>query len=150
MGRDSAVRVDGVDAFRRNVDLVLADGGAEGEKLAVDVREADAVVIDEIERADARTGQRLDRVAADAADAEHRHAASGEFLHGVMAKEQFGSGKLIQHTIILNHIVVGQRHVHQVGQRDAGKIILGQLVIALPDRQRPALGRAGAGHGVRL
>lgn len=53
MGCDGAVRVDGADALRRDVDLVLADRGAEGEKLAVDVGEADAVVIDEIERADA-------------------------------------------------------------------------------------------------
>ena len=69
--------------------------------MAVDVGQADLIIIDEIQRADAATGQRLDGIAAHAADAEDRHTGLVQLFHGLVAKQQFGSRKLIEHSVPL-------------------------------------------------
>ena len=82
---NDGVRVDLLDALLRHVHLVLAHGPARGEDLAVQIRQADPVVVDEVQRADAAAHQRLHRVAAHAADAEHGHAGMKQPLHTVLA-----------------------------------------------------------------
>ena len=69
---DHGLRCDLKDALFGNVHLVLSHGLARGEYLAVQIRQADPVVIDEVERADAAARERLYRVTAHAADAEYR------------------------------------------------------------------------------
>ena len=59
-----------------NVDLEFSDCLARGEDLPVHIRQAHPVVIDEIERTHAGARQRLDRIAAHAADAEYGHAGA--------------------------------------------------------------------------
>ena len=97
-----AVRVDRQNALLGDVHLVFADGLARGEDLAVDVRQAHAVVVDEIERAHAGARQRLHRIAAHAADAEHRHTRLRQPLHGVLSQNELCAGKLIKHTKLPN------------------------------------------------
>ena len=58
------------------VHLEFSDRLARGENLPVDVRQAHPVVVDEIERTHAGARQRLDRIAAHAADAEYGHAGA--------------------------------------------------------------------------
>ena len=81
---DDCVRVDLLDTLLRHVHLVLPHGLACGEDLAVHVRQAHPVVVDEVQRADAAAHQRLHRVAAHAADAEHGYAGVVQPLHAIL------------------------------------------------------------------
>lgn len=92
---DHRVRIDVVDALRRHIDLVLANRAARGDNLAVEVREAHLIVVNEVERADAAACKRLYRIAADAADAEYRYASLAELFHALMTQQQFCSRKLV-------------------------------------------------------
>ena len=85
------VRVDLVDALLRHVDLVLPHGLARGENLAVQIRQTHPVIVDEIQRAHAAARQRLHRIAAHAADAEHRHAGAKQPIHAVLPQKQLRS-----------------------------------------------------------
>ena len=101
MDVDHGVRVDLQNAVAGDLDLVLAHGFAGSQHLAVDVGQADFIVVDEVQRADAAAGQGFDGIAADAADAEYRHPGIVQFFHGLMAKQQFRSRKLIEHSVPL-------------------------------------------------
>ena len=92
-----AVRVNIFNPFLRHVHFILPHCAAGGINLAVQVSQANFVIINQIQGADTGTGQRLHRIAADAADAKHRHAALREVLHGLRSKQQLCPGKLIQH-----------------------------------------------------
>ena len=63
-------------ARQSHIDLEFSDRLARGENLPVDIRQAHPVVVDEIERPHAGARQRLDRIAAHAADAEYGHAGA--------------------------------------------------------------------------
>ena len=91
------VRVDVFNALGRNIHLVLTDRLARRVDLAVDVCQADFVVVDEVERAYTAARKRLYRVAAHAADTENGYARILQHLHGVTAIDQLRSGKLVQH-----------------------------------------------------
>ena len=54
-----------------------------GDDLAVQVGQADLVVVNNIQRAYAASCQCLDYIAADAADTEHRHAGVMQPLHSL-------------------------------------------------------------------
>ena len=70
------VGVDVAAARSERVGLILANGGVQCLELTVQIRGADSVIVDECQLADARAHQRLDRVAAHAAKAEHGHMAA--------------------------------------------------------------------------
>ena len=63
------------------------------DDLAVEIRQADSVVVDQIQRGYAGACQRFDDVAADAADAEYRDARVFQLVHCLCAKEHFGARK---------------------------------------------------------
>lgn len=67
---DDAVRVDVMDAFRHHLGFIAPDGLVGGDDLTVDVREADGVVIHEVDRADAGAREGFDGETTDAADTE--------------------------------------------------------------------------------
>jgi hypothetical protein len=94
---DDGIRADVLDALLCHVHLQAADGRMGGVELAVQVGQADLVVVDQIQRADPAAGERLHGVAAHAADAEDRHAAAAQFLHGLLPEDQFRPCELIQH-----------------------------------------------------
>ena len=73
---ENDVRIDVIAACGEGVGLIFADGGVQCLELTVQIRGADSVVVDERQFADARAHQRLDRVAAHAAKAEHGHMAA--------------------------------------------------------------------------
>ena len=98
---DHGIGVDLQNAVTGDLDLVLAHGFAGRQNLAVDVGQADLIVIDEVQRTDAAAGQGFDRIAADTADAEHGHPGFVQFFHGLVAKQQFRSRKLIEHSVPL-------------------------------------------------
>ena len=85
-----AVGVDLQHPLAHDVDLVLADGLARGDDLAVEIRQADLVVVDQIERAHAAADEPLTDIAAHAADAEHRDPRALELFHGFRAQQQLG------------------------------------------------------------
>ena len=97
MHADIGLRIDVEHAVAHDVGLILADGLPRGDDLAVDVRQADLVVVNEVKGADAAADKRLAGIAADAANAEDRHARVLQGLHGRVAKQQFGSGERIEH-----------------------------------------------------
>ena len=92
-----AVGVDLQHPLAHDVDLVLADGLARGDDLAVEIRQADLVVVDQIERAHAAADEPLTDIAAHAADAEHGHARTLQLLHGLRTEQKLRSRKLIEH-----------------------------------------------------
>lgn len=67
--------VDVAAARGKSISLILTDRGVQRLELAVEVRAADAVVVNERQLADTGAHQRLDCVAADAAEAENGHMA---------------------------------------------------------------------------
>ena len=101
MYADIGLRIDVEHAVAHAVGLILADGLPRGDDLAVDVRQADLVVVNEVKGADAAADKRLAGIAADAADAEDRHTRLVQLFHGLVAKQQFGSRKLIEHSVPL-------------------------------------------------
>lgn len=52
--------------------------------------------------------------------------------------------------LLSDNVIVGGRRVHQVGQRNAGKVVFRQLVIVLPHGQRATFRRAAARRGALL
>ena len=95
---DSQIRIDLQQALRHGVHLVPAHGLAGGDDLAIQIGDADSVIVEQVDRAEAAAHQRLRGVAADAAHAEDRHAGRGEPAHPLAAQEQFRSRKLIHRT----------------------------------------------------
>ena len=89
------VGVDVVQALLHRVHFVLADGFARGDELAVEVGEADAVIVVEVDCADAAAHKSFRCIAAHAADAENRYTAGFQMRHGGGAEHEFRSGKLI-------------------------------------------------------
>ena len=69
------------------------------EDLTVEVREADRIVVDQLEGADAASAQGLKGIAAHPAEAEYGHAGAGEPFHALRAEEHPCSGKLIAHAL---------------------------------------------------
>ena len=63
--------------------------------------QADFIVIDQIQCPHAAARQRFHRVAAHAADAEHRHAGIVQFFHSFRAQQQLRAGILILHFVLL-------------------------------------------------
>src|SRR5690606_32170554 len=82
-----AVGVDGGDAPRHDLDLGHAEGGRVRHDLAVDVGLGDVVHVDQRDRPDPASRQRLGRPRADPADAHHAHVADGDAGHAGGAVE---------------------------------------------------------------
>ena len=59
--------VDVEDTLFHHVDLVFADSAVQSDDLAVDVRDADNILVDQIDRADTRSDERFGDISADAA-----------------------------------------------------------------------------------
>ena len=85
------VRVNVVDALRSHIYLILPYCAAGGDDLAVEIRQADLVVVDQIERAHAAADEPLTDIAAHAADVEHGHARTLQLLHGLRAEQKLRS-----------------------------------------------------------
>ena len=98
INRHPAIGVDVHNPRLGNVGFVLPDRGAQGDDLTVEVALGDRVVVDQIERTDARTRERLHHIAADAADAEHRHTRVLQPPHGFLAEQQLCARKCPAHS----------------------------------------------------
>ena len=72
-GTDLAVRVNGEDPLFGGIHLQLADSMMGGNDLPVDIRQADPVMVNQINGADAAAGQGLHHMAAYTANAENGH-----------------------------------------------------------------------------
>ena len=99
VGGDLDVGVDVVDALFGHIHLEPAHRLVGGDDLAVQVGEADFVIVDQVESPHAAAGQRLDGVAAHAAHAEHGYAGIVQFGHCFRAQQQLGAGILVLHII---------------------------------------------------
>ena len=80
--------VDGENAFPHRLCLFPSDRLRRRVDLPVDVREADEVIIDEDDMADAGACQSFRRIRTDTTYAEHRDRRRGELLHGRIAEQQ--------------------------------------------------------------
>lgn len=87
--------MDRVCCLLHRVHFILADGFARGDELAVEVGEADAVIVVEVDCADAAAHKSFRCIAAHAADAENRYTAGFQMRYGGGAEHEFRSGKLI-------------------------------------------------------
>lgn len=114
MYADIGLRIDVEHTVAHDVGLILADGLPRGDDLAVDVRQADLVVVNEVKGADAAADKRLAGIAADAANAEDRHARVLQGLHGRVAEQQFGSGERIEHGEMFLRTVDSRRRAVQI------------------------------------
>ena len=76
-----SVRVDFQDPVTHDLRLVLSDGLSRRDDLAVDVREADLIVIHQHKRADSAPRQRFSHISADSADTKDRHLCLRETVH---------------------------------------------------------------------
>ena len=114
MHADIGLRIDVEHAVAHDVGLVLPDGLPCGDDLTVDVRQADLVVVNEVKGADAAADKGLAGIAADAADAEDRHACVLQGLHGRVAEQQFGSGERIEHGEMSLRTVDSRRRAVQI------------------------------------
>ena len=95
---DDAVRVDVMDALRHHLGFIAPDALVGGDDLTVDVREADGIVIHEVDRADTGAREGLGCETADATDTEDDDAGLLQNLHGFRSQQETGSRKLIWHT----------------------------------------------------
>ena len=91
-GGDVAVGVDVEEAVAKEECFRLADGGAEGDELAVEVGGAHGVAVDEGETSHAGTAQLLGGIAPYSAKADNKDMGGLEPLDALLAKEQLGSG----------------------------------------------------------
>ena len=64
-----------MDAFCGHIHLILAHRLVGGHDLAVEVGEADLIVVDQVQRSHAAAGQCLHGIATHTADAKHSHPA---------------------------------------------------------------------------
>ena len=79
------------NALRRSVNLVFPDCFARGENLAVDIRQANLVVIDKVNRPYSAADKRLNGVAADAAYPENGNACRRQSFHCFFAEQKLRS-----------------------------------------------------------
>ena len=84
---DNSLRVDVEDALLHRLRLLLADRLRRRMDLAVDVRQADEVIVDEHEMADTGSREPLCHKRADAADAKDGHCAVCQLLHADLAEQ---------------------------------------------------------------
>ena len=101
VGGHPDVRVNVVDALCSHIYFILPYRTAGGDDLAVEVGQADLIIINQIQCPHAAARQRFHRVAAHAADAEHRHAGIVQFFHSFRAQQQLRAGILILHFVLL-------------------------------------------------
>ena len=87
-----------------HIHLQPAHGGVGGKNLAVQIGNADGVVIDQIQHPHAAPGQCLHGVAAHAAHAEYGDPGSGQLRHGIPAQQELRSGKLLIHARSLRNL----------------------------------------------
>ena len=87
----AAVGVDVADTLRHDVDLPSADGGVQGDQLAVDIGFRHGIGVDDGQRADPHAGERFADVAADPADPEHGDVRAVKFFHGGVPEQAGGA-----------------------------------------------------------
>ena len=95
-----ATAVDVMDTRLGHVDLMLADRGDERVDLPVDIGEAYAVVVEEVEFANSAACQYFHHITTDATNAKDGYTGAAERVDGGLAKKQLCTGKLILHLCI--------------------------------------------------
>ena len=66
-----------------------------GQDLTIHIGQRNRIGVDEIKGADPRTGKRLRRIPADAAESEHRGAASGKAFQPAPSDQHFRARELM-------------------------------------------------------
>ncbi|MPM94698.1 hypothetical protein SDC9_141846 [bioreactor metagenome] len=67
------------------------------DELAIDVGQADLVVVKQVDGSDTRAGNRLRGITANAADAKDGNARGGERLRRVFSDDDLHTGEFIEH-----------------------------------------------------
>ena len=96
---EAAVRIDVADTVGHGLGLGLAQGGAGGLHLAVQVGQTHRVVVHQREGAHAGAGQGLGAPASHAAQTEHGHVGGSQALHGLGAQKHLCAEKPLVHAV---------------------------------------------------
>ena len=91
--------MDEPESLREDGDFQPAEGPGEGGELAIAVRHADLVGIDEGDAADAASGKRLGRPRADPARADDRDMGAAESFESVGPVETAQTGKAVEKVV---------------------------------------------------
>ena len=89
---DDGLWIDIKDPRLHRLRLLLANRPGRRMNLAVDVRQADEIVVDEDEMSDTSTCKSLRHERADAAHTENRHGAVCQLLHSFFSQQQLRAG----------------------------------------------------------
>ena len=103
MDRHLAVGIDVTHALSSHIHLSAAYGAVQGKNLAIDVRHTHLVVINQVKRPHPTAGQRLDHIAAHAANAKHRHTAPGQSFHRPGTQHQLSARKRTLYILMILH-----------------------------------------------
>ena len=95
-----ASRIDVANTFGSNFDFQTSDDAVRSDDLAVQVRDPDFVVVDNIDGAHTTAGERFNGIASYAADAEHYDARMRELVHGLFAQQELCSRELFVHVCL--------------------------------------------------
>ena len=96
-GNDVGVGVDVAQEAGGGFGLGLAEGGVEGEGMAVEIGRADFVEIDEDQVADGGAGEGFGGSGADGAEAGDDDAGAGQTREGGGAEQEFEAGEGRRH-----------------------------------------------------
>ena len=105
VGRHLHIGVDLQDPGLHGLYLQLPNGFPGGNDLPVQVGQAHPVVIHQVNGPQAAADQGLADIAPNAPNAKHGHTGGPQTVHGLLPKQQFRSGKLIQHRFLLNDMI---------------------------------------------
>ena len=92
-----AIRIDIQNPPTCRFYLGQTHGGMGGQNLAVDVGNAHRITVNEIQLPHTAAGQSLHRIAAHAAQTEHRHSCALQTGKGLLPQEQAHPGKFFPH-----------------------------------------------------
>lgn len=81
------LRIDQMNPLLHDIYFVFADRLMGSDDLAVDIRQTDLVIVNEIKGADSAAGKGFDDIAADSADPEDGDTGVVKTLHGIFAEE---------------------------------------------------------------
>ena len=103
-----AAGIDLHHAFTGDFDFLPAHGRAEREELAIDVALLDIIEVHETQMPDPGARKRFDRVRADPAQPDHRHAGGPEPLHPFFAKQHLGSDESVHFRFVMPNAAIGR------------------------------------------
>ena len=106
---DGAFRVDVENPLSRDIDFLHSDCRVESDNLPVQVRDANSVVVHDVDGTDSASGEGFDGMPSDPSDTENDDAGVEELLHPLLPERQRGPGKLFS-CLFHNFALLGSQY----------------------------------------